>query len=112
MQTPETVQAVTRTPTTVDAIRTMHRQVWIMQEGRQNCLRLFFQVLTLASQVGDAWLGDSYMQPAYRFLVSSVQGSYTFSSLSVTGGGLAAVTSAAISAPIRHASALDLYVRC
>jgi len=37
-----------------------------------------------------------------------VQGSYTFSSLSVTGGGLAAVTAAAISAPMRHASTLDL----
>jgi hypothetical protein len=33
---------------------------------------------------------------------------HTFSSFSVTGGGLAAVTWAAISAPMRHASALDL----
>ena len=44
---------------------------------------------------------------AYRFLVQSTHGMYTFSNSSSMGAGFAAVTAAAISRPIRNASAFE-----
>ena len=46
-------------------------------------------------------------EEAYRFLVQSTLGMYTFSSSSSIGAGFAAVTAAAISRPIRKASAFE-----
>ena len=44
----------------------------------------------------------------FLYTPTCILGTHTFSSFSVTGGGLSAVTAAAISAPMRKASARDL----
>ena len=63
--------------------------------------------MPFASNAPTFWSGLSYDQPTYRFLVQSTHGMYTFSSSSSIGAGFAAVTAAAISRPIRKASAFE-----
>ena len=67
--------------------------------------------MPLASNMGSVWSGVSYLNPTYLFFAMSTQDKYTFSNLSLIGGGFIVVMVSAISYPILNACSLVLPLR-